>query len=88
MKLLMATCLIICLVTAAPKSKPKVQKGFKELDDSNFEHDTQASTGSTTGDWFILFCGSKSKHCRTFHPMWQELYEKLYGRVTCAWVDL
>ena len=24
------------------------------LDDKSFEHDTQAATGSTTGDWFIL----------------------------------
>ncbi len=27
-----------------------------ELTDDNFEHDTQATTGSTTGDWLILFC--------------------------------
>jgi hypothetical protein len=26
----------------------------KELSDANFEHLTQASTGSTTGDWFIF----------------------------------
>lgn len=26
----------------------------KELSDVNFEHLTQASSGSTTGDWFIL----------------------------------
>ena len=26
----------------------------RTLDDKSFEHDTQASTGSTTGDWFIL----------------------------------
>lgn len=26
----------------------------KELADANFEHLTQASTGSTTGDWFLL----------------------------------
>ena len=26
----------------------------RNLDDKSFEHDTQASTGSTTGDWFIL----------------------------------
>jgi hypothetical protein len=26
----------------------------KELSDANFEHLTQASTGSTTGDWFIM----------------------------------
>lgn len=25
----------------------------KELNDNNFEHLTQASTGATTGDWFI-----------------------------------
>lgn len=25
----------------------------KELDDNSFEHLTQASTGATTGDWFI-----------------------------------
>lgn len=25
----------------------------KELSDANFEHLTQASTGSTTGDWFV-----------------------------------
>ena len=26
----------------------------KELSDENFEHLTQASTGATTGDWFVL----------------------------------
>lgn len=25
-----------------------------ELSDDNFEHDTQVSTGATTGDWFVL----------------------------------
>lgn len=25
------------------------------LDDSNFEHLTQAATGATTGDWFVKF---------------------------------
>eukprot|EP00128_Syssomonas_multiformis_P011423 Colp12_sorted_trinity150504_noHs@4354 len=25
------------------------------LDDSTFEHETQASTGATTGDWLVLF---------------------------------
>lgn len=26
----------------------------KELEDASFEHLTQASTGATTGDWFIM----------------------------------
>lgn len=29
------------------------QPVVKELSDENFEHLTQASTGSTTGDWFV-----------------------------------
>ena len=29
---------------------------YKLLTDENFEHDTQATTGSTTGDWLLLFC--------------------------------
>ena len=28
----------------------------KELTDENFEHDTQATTGGTAGDFLILFC--------------------------------
>lgn len=28
------------------------------LNDKSFEHDTQAATGSTTGDWFILLYAS------------------------------
>ncbi|CAH8536796.1 unnamed protein product [Heterobilharzia americana] len=31
------------------------------LDDSNFEHDTQASTGSTTGSWLVVFDESTSE---------------------------
>lgn len=30
------------------------EPSVKELSDDSFEHLTQASTGSTTGDWFIL----------------------------------
>lgn len=26
----------------------------KDLSDDNFEHLTQASTGATTGDWFVM----------------------------------
>ena len=31
-----------------------VEKKTFRLDDSSLEHDTQASTGATTGDWFVL----------------------------------
>jgi hypothetical protein len=29
------------------------QSYVRELDDNSFEHETQAATGATTGDWFI-----------------------------------
>ncbi|PSN55148.1 hypothetical protein C0J52_00646 [Blattella germanica] len=31
------------------------EPAVKELSDDNFEHLTQASSGATTGDWFIMF---------------------------------
>lgn len=34
-----------------------------ELNDETFEHLTQASSGSTTGDWLILFSNSKRPEC-------------------------
>lgn len=37
----------------------------KELSDENFEHLTQASSGATTGDWFIMLYVSSSRVLRT-----------------------
>jgi hypothetical protein len=34
------------------------QSFVKTLTDANFEHDTQATTGSTTGDLFVEFHGA------------------------------
>ena len=39
-----------------------------ELDEGNFEHLTQISTGATTGDWFIKF----------YAPWWYVI-----GVITC-----
>jgi hypothetical protein len=30
------------------------EKITRDLNDFNFEHDTQAASGATTGDWFVL----------------------------------
>jgi len=30
------------------------EKKTHELSDASFEHDTQASSGATTGDWLVI----------------------------------
>ncbi|KAL3308595.1 hypothetical protein Ciccas_012871 [Cichlidogyrus casuarinus] len=50
-----------------PIELPSIQSSMRQFDlgarmarftDSNFEHDTQATTGSTTGDWLIILYDS------------------------------
>jgi len=50
MKLLQPVALLL-LGLASAQNDP-----LSNLDDGNFEHETQASTGGTTGDWLVLFC--------------------------------
>ena len=44
-----------------------------ELTDATFEHQTQASTGATTGSWFILFATPSCPHCTAIKPVFEEL---------------
>ena len=65
----------------------QAQKLAKVLTDSNFEHDTQATSGHTTGDWFLMFCDKES--CNQGHlDTWDDLYGRLRGKATVAYVDL
>lgn len=83
------------LLTLAPlglcqSAKPTPRMPLaKELTDLNFEHDTQATTGSTTGDWLILFCEfERLKKCRDYEPFWNELAGLLRGKTTVAYIDV
>ncbi len=61
------------------------------LNDKTFEHDTQASTGATTGDWLISFCdrsGINKQNCIAADGVWQKLADSLNHRVSVAQVDL
>jgi len=62
-----------------------------ELNDSNFEHQTQASTGMTTGSWFVLFKAERCAHCRKAMPEFQRLSndeELLEKGIIMATVDV
>lgn len=58
------------------------------LNNDNFEHLTQASTGATTGDWLIKFYAPWCKHCKTLEPIYDEVAEQLKGEINVAKVDV
>jgi len=58
------------------------------LNNANFEHLTQASTGATTGDWFVKFYAPWCKHCKDLAPIWEEVANELKGTVNVAKVDV
>jgi len=59
----------------------------KELDDTNFEHLTQASTGSTTGDWFVQFYDNSCIDCQRLQAQWETVAAKLKIRLNVARVN-
>lgn len=58
----------------------------KVLTDKTFEHDTQASTGATTGDWFIIF--KKSNESRRIIPAWEAASLQFRNRAIFAYVNI
>ncbi|XP_053603734.1 thioredoxin domain-containing protein [Plodia interpunctella] len=59
----------------------------KELSDKIFEHITQAATGATTGDWFVMFYGASCVECQRLHAVWEGVGATLRGRINVARID-
>ncbi|KAL0832767.1 hypothetical protein ABMA28_000934 [Loxostege sticticalis] len=59
----------------------------KELTDKIFEHMTQAATGATTGDWFVMFYGASCVECQRLHAVWEGVGATLRSRINVARID-
>ena len=59
-----------------------------DLTSKTFEHLTQAATGATTGDWFVMFYAPWCGHCKELMPTWDKVASELKGEVNVAKVDV
>lgn len=59
----------------------------KELTDDTFEHLTQAATGATTGDWFVLFYTPDCVDCQRLQARWEAVGAHLKSRMNVARVN-
>ena len=66
---------------------PSIAINVQPLTDKNFEHLTQASSGMTTGAWFVKFYAPWCGHCKGLAPTWEELGVELKTEMTVAKVD-
>ena len=67
--------------------RPGQSRPAQILKDSNFEKLTQASTGMTTGTWFVKFYAPWCGHCKALAPKWEDLSEEHSNEFTFAKVD-
>ncbi|CAH0394738.1 unnamed protein product [Bemisia tabaci] len=59
----------------------------KELNDDNFEHLTQAASGATTGDWFVMFYSTDCVECQRLQARWETVGAKLRTKMNVARVN-
>ncbi|XP_017124046.1 thioredoxin domain-containing protein isoform X1 [Drosophila elegans] len=61
-----------------------LEPAVKELSDDNFEHLTQASSGATTGDWFVFFYSAECTVCQRLYAVWESVGGKLKRKLNIA----
>jgi len=67
----------LCRGDESVESKPS---DVVVLTNANFEHDTQVTSGATTGDWFVKFYAPWCGHCKALAPKWEEVAHELKGK--------
>lgn len=71
----------------ADEDKDVPENLVKSLTVETFEHLTQASTGMTTGDWFIKFYSPNCEWCKRMAEPWIFLSDSLKGEINVAEVN-
>ncbi|KAK4008185.1 thioredoxin domain-containing protein [Daphnia magna] len=64
------------------------EAAVSHLNDDSFEHLTQAASGATTGDWFVMFYRDDSEPCMKFLAKWEYIASQLKGRINLAKVNI
>jgi thiol-disulfide isomerase/thioredoxin len=68
-RLLLSSLILTILLTLFQKSNGEIVP----LNDATFEHQTQASTGMTTGSWLLFFKATRCPHCQKLEPEYERL---------------
>ncbi|KAL1502193.1 hypothetical protein ABEB36_007371 [Hypothenemus hampei] len=63
------------------------EPAVKELNDDTFEHLTQASSGATTGDWFVMFYTTECVECQRLQAKWEAVGAHVRNRMNVARVN-
>ncbi|ALC38010.1 CG11790 [Drosophila busckii] len=63
------------------------EPSVKELSDETFEHLTQASTGATTGDWFVFFYTAECVLCQRLYAVWEAVGGRLKRQMNVARIN-
>jgi thiol-disulfide isomerase/thioredoxin len=66
-------CFLVVLFGALYLTSSCCQAEIVQLTDGTFEHQTQASTGATTGSWFIMFHAPSCPSCDSLKPVFNSL---------------
>lgn len=63
------------------------QSSLKTLNDDSFEHDTQASSGATTGDWLVFFTKEDCSACQYMQATIEAVASVTQGKKNIAVIN-